>query len=145
MNNLIILFSLVCVTVHLSCEKEEGCLDTDADNYNSNAEIDDKSCTFSGKTVLWFDEATSDSLQNAGVTILTFYIDDEIEGGNDVADFQTFVPECTDDVSFTHKKSFGTAKTGLVSYRVNNQYGEDLWTGTIELEANSCKSVELNF
>ena len=45
----------------LSCAKE-GCTDPDAENYNSSATKSDGSCTFQGRVVFWYNEATSNSL-----------------------------------------------------------------------------------
>ena len=145
MKYLKLMFSAGILFFAIACKKEEGCTDSDAVNYNSDAEINDESCTYQGKMVLWFDEETADSLDNSGVTLITYYIDDEIEGGSNISDFQMSEPECADDVSFTYKASFGAAKSGMVTYRVNNQYGEEIWTDNVTLEANSCKAIELEF
>ena len=57
----------------ISCQSREGCTFPQADNYNSEASIDDGSCYYSGQTVLWYNQEAADFLANDGAEWIYYY------------------------------------------------------------------------
>tara|TARA_Y100000385_G_scaffold247047_1_gene266791 strand:- start:1470 stop:1637 length:168 start_codon:yes stop_codon:yes gene_type:complete len=52
-NKLILLSFLSVLFLATCCSKEQGCMDSDAVNFNSLAEEDDNSCQYEGRIVFW--------------------------------------------------------------------------------------------
>jgi len=72
MKKMLYLF-LVLPLIFSSCAKEEGCTDSQATNYNADAEDDDGSCTYSLVGVWELTSAKLDGLEKLGVTIGSEY------------------------------------------------------------------------
>lgn len=124
-----------------SCKKE-GCTDYEATNYNSSSNEDDGTCSYEASTTFWYGESTSLDLINAGAENLEFYVDYELVGTTEADVYWTGQPECgaSDAVSF---------KTTLIDpsethvYSVEDQDGDVYWSGTLDLNANTCLNTEL--
>ncbi len=72
------LFLMLILTI-LSCKKNvDGCTDSAADNYNTEANTDDGTCNFHGNLNAWYDNTTRDSLLANNVASVTVYIDGEV-------------------------------------------------------------------
>lgn len=128
-----------------SCSKEKGCTDPDSKNYSATAVEDDGSCIYEGKIVFWYGEATSDSLYYYGSDALTFYVDGNVVGSTNATVYWTEAPDCEDNASITVTKDLGGVKTQSYSYKVVDDLGDDIWTGTVNFNANTCTALELTW
>ena len=145
----VVLTSAIAFTT--SCSKKKGCTDSTSTNYDAKAKDDDGSCTYNGKAVFWYNEATADSLVANGITSITFYVDGQIVETLDSLFipvwYETSSPGCDDAEAFSIivTKDLGNVKTKSFSYSSKDQNGETLFSGTIEVTANSCNSIQLTF
>lgn len=128
-----------------SCKKEQGCTDPDSVNYSSTAEEDDGSCKYEGRAVLWYGKATSDSLYYYGSDGLTFYVDGDVVGSSMSDIYYTSAPDCGQDGTITVTKDLGSDKSKAFPYKVVDDLGEEIWTGNITFEANTCLATELTW
>jgi hypothetical protein len=81
----------------ISCSKEpiRGCTNSLADNYNSSADEDNGSCTYSADLVLFLSKKTSDLLKSVSVTTAKFYVNDSYVGSlNTSSGARTTDPDC---------------------------------------------------
>ena len=136
---ILFIFSFLLFT---NCGKE-GCTDPDADNYSNEASKDDASCTFSGRVVMWYNEATSDSLYYFGSDVLNYFVDGEAVGIQNTDIFWTGAPECGQTGSITVTKDLGSDKTKSFTYSIVDDLGDEIWGGNLEFNANTCWGHEL--
>ncbi|MGB2458665.1 MAG: hypothetical protein ACPIA4_06475, partial [Flavobacteriales bacterium] len=59
--------------------------------------------------------------------------------------YWTGAPDCGQDASVTVTKDLGNVKTQSYSYSVVDQTGFEYWTETINFNANTCTSLELEW
>ncbi|TXI84544.1 MAG: hypothetical protein E6Q38_01780 [Crocinitomicaceae bacterium] len=80
MNTVKHLFYLCIIsTALLSCKKDvSGCTDSTSDTYNSEANVDNGTCSYHGFLTNWYDTTTRDSLVANNVAALTIYVDNEV-------------------------------------------------------------------
>ena len=116
----ILIFSLSLITL-ISCETTpiEGCTDPNAINYNSQADINNNSCDFTGDILFYMNQEAGIYLYNEGVEKLTFYINENNIGSqyNDGGFYTAQTPPNCFDNFFT---------TGSV-YWENNSYTTISW------------------
>jgi len=125
-----------------SCYKE-GCMDANANNYDTEANTSDGSCSYSGRTVFWCTVPVSDSLINLGHTMLRFELEGEIidsiatigfrsnSGGCDVVGGKTFLEEFVGDTKRYYK------------YRVKGDGFTTIYEDFIEITSGGCTEVQL--
>lgn len=143
MKNLIItVCTALLLTLSFSSCKEKGCTDKDAKNYCEDCK-DDGNCTYEGKAVFWFNQATADSLINDGATSLTYYINGEVAGSAATNVYWTGAPDCGQSGSVTIVKDLGTSKSKSFTYSVKDQTGFEYFDGTIAFNANTCLATQL--
>jgi len=135
---------MIATLIISSCQKD-GCTDPDGTNFSSEATSNDGSCKFEGRTVLWFGENTANALINDGASNLTFYLDGNIIGSSATTVFWTGAPECGQTGSITATKDLGDLKNKSFSYSVVDDTGYEYWSGSLSIEANTCKSIELTW
>ena len=126
-----------------SCKKEEGCTDKNATNYSVDAEEDDGTCTFDGSGLIWYDQTVSTLLVSNGISSLAFYIDGILVGSTAASVYWTSQPTCGDNGSITFDKSLGLVKSKSFSYQVTDDQGVTIWSGNINIDANSCSRLQL--
>jgi hypothetical protein len=125
--------------------KTEGCTDPDSATFNTDADKDDGSCEYDGSIVFWYGEDAADGLTNDGATSLTFYLDGQIVGSTSTSVFWTAAPTCGDNASITATKDLSNVKTQSYSYRVVDQTDYEYWSGTVNINANTCLQQELSW
>ena len=134
--------AMATFTIFTACT-ESGCTDTDAINYSADATKDDGSCQFVGSVVFWYNEATSSALQNDGATLLNFNLDGEIIGTLGTTYYWNASPDCDQSGAISYIKNLGEEKIRSFSYSIKDQANVEYWSGTIELEANTCIAFQL--
>lgn len=127
-----------------SCKKE-GCSDAAAFNYDKSAKKDDGSCIYQGEVVFWYDENTSESLQLNGASSLTYYFNGELVGSTATNVYWSGSPECGQNASITVTKNNMTSRSQNFTYLIKDQLGIERWTDEINLKANKCTSLELEY
>jgi len=133
---------LLGLLFNTSCKKE-GCMDAAATNYDSEAKKTNNSCTYEGSQVLWYSQTTSEALSNSGSTSLTYYVDGKIVGSSSVSTYYTSKPTCGENGSITIKKDLSTEKNKTFTYKVIDDFGDEIWSGSLEFKANICTVTEL--
>ena len=143
MKNIFYFLCIILISLLMfSCAKE-GCTDPDAENYNSSATKSDGSCTFQGRVVFWYDEATSDSLYYFGSDFLIYTVDGEVVGTQEINTYLKVVPICGQSVSIAVTKDLGSNKTKSFNYSVVDDLGDEIWGGNLEFTGNTCWGHEL--
>lgn len=128
-----------------SCKKE-GCIDAIADNYDADADKDDGSCTYSASVSFWYNGATSQNLQDDVITSLTFYIDNQVVGSYASSVFFPSSPACGQSAVVSKTLDLGKSKTKTASYLVKDDFGDEVWSGTVTFDASvECTSYELTY
>ena len=126
-----------------SCSKEKGCTDLNAKNYSETAKEDDGSCVYEGEIVFWYGKATADSLTNIGSVSLTYYVDNDIVGSSAADVYYTSTPDCGANGTITVTKDLGCDKSKSYSYKIIDQDNDEIWSGTVNFNANTCTAIEL--
>jgi len=141
----VILSTSMIISTSCSKDKVKGCTDPDSKNYSSIAEEDDGSCRYEGSVVFWYNKLTSENLYDDGSDALTFYVDGNVVGSTNVTQYWNSAPNCGDNASITVVKDLGKVKTQAFSYRVIDDIGDEIWSGTVNFNANSCLKMELSY
>ena len=142
----LIAFSLLVIITASSCKKEKvkGCMDPQSVNYNSAAEEDDNSCRYEGRIVFWYDATASAILIGDGATALTYYVDGVIVGSSATSVYYPSAPNCGQNGSITVTKDLGSSKIMSATYSVKDQTGYEYFSGTVNFNANTCSTLQLN-
>lgn len=134
--------TLIATLLMLNSCIKKGCTDSTAFNYNEEANKEDNSCQYQGKTSFWFNENISNWLvNNYNVTSLTVYMDNVEVGTMDPADWKVG-PDCDGD-NFTVINDLGNNQSYDYSYMLNDQTGTQRFNGTVTVTANTCSNVQL--
>ena len=142
---------LICLTVFLAngCKKEKikGCTVSSADNFKSDAEEDDGSCSYSGNIVLWYDLATANNLNTDGITSLTYYVDGSVAGSQAANLYYTAIPNCGGSGTITISKTWTGGKTKNYSFSTKDQTATVVasMAGTATFTAKTCTAIQLTY
>ncbi|MEN9742584.1 MAG: hypothetical protein RLZZ65_389 [Bacteroidota bacterium] len=135
------MLSILAFTM-FSCAKP-GCTDPLAQNYSTEAKKDDGTCTYSEKLIFWQDQATSQIVQNAGITGLYIYVDDQLVGSTLATNYWTGAPSCEQSGNVNTQIDMGSFNTKLIVYQVKDNNGNVLVTNTYTVTAGSCNVIQL--
>ena len=141
------LFAIVLLAVSaLSLEscKVEGCTDADSVNYDASADEDDGTCEYEGNFVFWYNQTTAGNLIENDAQSLTIYVDGKVIGSYATNVYFASAPSCSESSVVTDKKDLGSDKKKSFSYKVIDDDNYTWWDGTIQYEANSCITLELD-
>lgn len=119
--------------------------DSSATNFDGSAKKDDNSCTYKGQVVFWYDKSVSDTSAVRGTTTFTYYVDNTIVGSSAANVYFTGAPTCGQTCAITVDKELGTNKSNSYSYKVVDQAGNQVWSGTQEFTANACVAAQLKY
>ncbi len=136
------------ITLLAACKKE-GCTDTNAVNYNEEANTDDGSCMYNATAHFWMDATTSQNLQLVSISgFIDVYLDGLYAGTMDISAFSNTQPPCGNGgASFTH--DLGSKLNNIIQYdlRYTDQFGQSqvFQDGTMPLSFNDCSQVEVEY
>ncbi|NOQ75741.1 MAG: hypothetical protein GQ574_27285 [Crocinitomix sp.] len=139
-----LLLSISILSISLMSCKKEGCTDFDATNYDADAKKENGTCIFEGSNVFWYDEDVATFLVSDDAVSLFYYVNDQLIGSSAAGVYWTSAPDCGQDASITVTKNLGNIKTQSFSYEVIDQSGWTYWSGTLNFNANTCITVELD-
>ena len=138
-----LLIITVLAGIGLSSCSKPGCTDIDATNYSEKAKKDDGSCSYSEKLIIWQSEATSQLIQQAGITGLSIYVDGSLAGSFLATNYWTGTPSCSQAGNASATIDMGQNKTKLVSIEYRDQSGTSLGTDLITVTAGTCNTFEI--
>lgn len=126
----------------LSCAKP-GCTDDRATNFNADARDDDGTCTYRGDISFWCLPSVSESLVDAGHTMLRFELEGQIVDSIETVFFFSPSGECNTPGVKTLPREDLPYEFRHYKYRVRGAGFATLYEGFITLDANECLSVKL--
>lgn len=121
------------------CKKDKikGCTNASATNYDSDAQEDDGSCSYSGRYVFWAENLVG--AENASV-----YVDGTFMGN--ISNNFTSAPACGTTGALTMEKSWSGGTTKVYSYTLDAYDGSTYLgseTANITVTANACTSLNI--
>lgn len=125
-----------------SCKKK-GCIDSDADNYNSEAVKDNGTCSYNGSVMFWYLEPTSIVLVNTGAETLTYKVNGVVIGTSLAAEYTTIVPFCGQPGAMSVTHAIGNDKKKSFNYSITDQTGYEHFGGTTNFSGGACLSIKL--
>ncbi len=137
----ITLLSAVTLTL-FSCAKP-GCTDPDAINYSVSAKKDDGSCNYKEKIIFWQDQATSQIVQNAGISGLYVYVDGELIGSTLATNYWTGAPSCEQSGNVNAEIDMGSQVVKTITYEIKDNNGNSLVTDTYTMVAGDCSVIQM--
>lgn len=135
---------MMALLAFASCKKE-GCTDGNATNFDEDAKKDDGTCTYEGQAVLWYGQETSEAMVSDWISSLTFYVDGKVVGSSASNVYFTGAPDCGAEASVTVTKDLGLTKGKSYEYSVIDDWGDMIWSGILNFEANTCMKLELTY
>jgi hypothetical protein len=135
-------FSTALALSVFSCAKP-GCTDPTATNFSASAKKNDGSCTYSEKVIFWQDQATSEMIQNAGITGLYIYIDGQLAGSTLASNYWTGAPSCEQSGNVSAQIDLGMQTSKLITYEIKDNNGNSLGSDTYLVTAGNCHVIQL--
>lgn len=129
-----------------SCRKTPGCMDQDADNFSIEAEEDDGTCYYSGGSVFYHDQQTSQNLIADGISFIKFYVDGVFYDQVSANIYWSTIPSCQSDQAFTIENyGLANSKSKQFNYTVKDQDNQIIGSGTFSINANTCSSYTFDY
>lgn len=138
----ILLSTLLVSMIFISCKKE-GCTDSDAINFDPEATVKDYSCNYESTITFWFDQQTSNSYLQSGVSTIRVYLQDVLIGSLDATDYIQSKPECMQTGTISKLRALGGSKSGIFDWEVRDENDSPLQYGTWYVEGNVCHVEKL--
>jgi hypothetical protein len=140
----VVLVGAIALLSLASCSKEKGCTDPSSINYSASAEENDNSCAYEGNVIFYYDQSVASTLVDEGYADLTYYINNELVGSSSSSVYfpGSVAPSCDVQGLVKVKKSLGSVKTLTYTYSVKSN-GDELWSGSVAVNANTCHSIQL--
>ncbi len=135
--------TLILAVVVISCKKNvSGCTDPKADNFSTEANADDGSCSFHANLTPWYDTETRDSLLANSVASVAVYIEGEVFTNILPSSvLWSSQPECSTSAIGNWVTMQG-AKSKSISLSVRALDSSNMlvrqWTGALTVERGSC-------
>lgn len=137
----IFMLSVVALTL-FSCSKP-GCTDSSAINYSESAKKDDGSCLYKEKLIFWQDQATSELVQNAGITGLYVYVDGQLIGSTLATNYWTGTPSCSQSGNVSAEIDMGNQIVKTISYEIKDNNGNSLLSDTYTMISGDCNIIQM--
>ena len=145
MKRILLITALTFVAI-TSCKKE-GCIDTNAENYNSEAKKDDGTCSYEGSIVFWIHADSYISVPNQSVEI---FIEGNSIGNMNTSSNYTTRPNCGQG-GVTFYSDLKNEKSKIYNYEIKySAQAQSGWTdyvyktGSIKVNGGLCEYVEIN-
>ncbi len=140
---------LLLVAFSLFACKKEGCTDEKADNFNKDAKKNDSSCTYTAKSIFWFNSDTAINLAGELLTKLDVYVDGSKVGSIDIDQYLESAPSCGSSKGISYNLDLGKTTSKSISYVVKSKdilsVDQTVATGTITLTGGDCKTIEIKY
>lgn len=138
-----LLIITVLAGIGLSSCSKPGCTDIDATNYSEKAKTNDGSCTYSEKLIIWQSYATSQLIQQAGISGISIYIDGSLAGSFLTTNYWTGTPSCDQTGNVSATIDMGNLSSKIVTLEYKDQDGTSLATENVLVTAGTCNTFEI--
>ncbi|MFK8038729.1 MAG: hypothetical protein AB8B74_10600 [Crocinitomicaceae bacterium] len=141
-----VLFLLfVNLFIFASCKKEQGCMNSSADNYSNEAEEDDGSCTFSGRAYFAYSYDDQNNFEDDNIENLELFVDNEFIGfqKTDVAIVKLGCGGSS-NVTKTFNWAGSSSATKLLKV-VDQATGLTIYSREFTVYANNCTGVSIDY
>lgn len=126
--------------------KQEGCIDPSAFNYSSEAEKDDGTCTYNGRSICWFTSVTATNCVNASIPEIDFYINGEKQGSVSMTQYSSVQPTCGGNEGITAVTDLGSGESVSKTYSIKEGGTNNvLQSGTVLVSKDICHSIEFTY
>lgn len=143
MKKIILPILILSTTIFLGSCTKQGCIDSTANNYNSNANSTDNSCVYGEKLILWQSQSSAQDQLVTGVTAIKWYIDGQYVGSHAASEYSTNAPTCSTGGSQLNTTiSLGSSKTKTIQLEAKDQNNDILGTEYLIITAGSCSIQE---
>lgn len=129
-----------------SCTKE-GCIYSNANNYDPDAKEDDGSCQFDGTVTTSIGFTDQNNLQDDGVAIIEVYVDNSYAGLINVDDYsvsQSSSCMATQNAPKAVSWTGETSQSYFVDYK-NQATGLSIFSTDVVVFANNCGYVDFSY
>jgi len=143
----ILLFSISLITL-ISCETTqiEGCTDSNAINYNYQADINNNTCDYTADILFYMNVDAAIFFSDNNVQKLTFHID-----GNQIGSqyndggfyYSNGVPSCFDNLFTTGSVYWSQISYNSIYWEAIDENGDIWYDNNSTLVANECLAMEL--
>ena len=125
----------------VGCQKEKGCLDERAINYNPEADISGEECRFHMEVSLWYTAQTADSLLANGVDTLILSMYHQIQRSVPVEVGGRF-RNCENDDQLLFIEDVQRERF-KIPVAANSSNGGWVWLDGVWYEEGTCESLEV--
>lgn len=106
---------------------------------------DDMTGDTDDSSVIWYGQATADSLAVLGVTMLTYSIENEVAGTVDASISYVNAPDCGGTNVMTLSRDLNGAASQFYPYSIKDQNGVEIWAGDLFISSIVCSTLEVFF
>jgi hypothetical protein len=143
MKSSIKIVAVIFVAMSISACYKPGCMDPDADNYNSDANSADNSCSYNGNVVFWAKTGVADSLILLEHDTLRFELDGEMLDSMPTVGLVSANGECATGGTMKINRVFPGSTKHTYKYRVKGEDYVTIYEGFVSIHAGECEPVQL--